>query len=145
LEEAYGVLTRRLNEQVKRNQERFPPDFMFQLTAEEKSKVIANCDHLKQLKFSKALPFAFTEHGTIMAASVLNSPRAFEIAIFVVRAFVQLRETLAKQKELARKIAQIEQRLSGHDEQSLSIVDAIKDLMYPKLPPRTRRIGFRTK
>jgi hypothetical protein len=70
LAEAYGVATRRLNEQVKRNIERFPQDFMFQLSADEKSEVIANCDHLEKLKFSKALPFAFTEHGAIMAASL---------------------------------------------------------------------------
>ena len=70
----YGVTTKRLNKQVKRNRDRFPADFMFQLSAEEKAEVIANCDHLSNLKFSKALPFAFTEHGAIMAASVLNTP-----------------------------------------------------------------------
>jgi hypothetical protein len=144
LAEACGVPTRRLNEQVKRNQERFPLDFMFQLNAEEKAKVIANCDHLKQLKYSKSLPFAFTEHGAIMAASILNSPRAVELAIFVVRAFVQLRESLAEHREIARKIAQIEQRLFGHDQQILSLIEAIKSLMNPKLPPKSRRIGFHT-
>jgi hypothetical protein len=144
LAEAYGVPTRRLNEQVRRNRERFPKDFMFQLSVEEKAEVIANCDHLNQLKFSKSLPFAFTEHGAIMAASVLNSPRAVEISVFVVRAFVQLRETMVEHREIARKIAQIEQKLSGHDEQILALVEAIKNLMDPKLPPRTRRIGFHT-
>ena len=88
LAEFYGIPTRRLNEQVKRNKERFPDDFMFQLNADEKSEVIAKCDHLEKLKFSKALPFAFTEHGAIMAASVLNSPQAAEVSIFIVRAFV---------------------------------------------------------
>lgn len=144
LAEAYGVPTRRLNEQVRRNRERFPKDFMFQLSVEEKAEVIANCDHLNQLKFSKSLPFAFTEHGAIMAASVLNSPRAVEISVFVVRAFVQLRETMVEHREIAHKIAQIEQKLSGHDEQILALVEAIKNLMDPKLPPRTRRIGFHT-
>jgi len=144
LAEAYGVPTRRLNEQVKRNRERFPEDFMFQLSPEEKAEVIANCDHLHQLKFSKSLPFAFTEHGAIMAASVLNSPRAVEISVFVVRAFVQLRETLIEHREIARKIAQIEQKLSGHDEQILVLVEALKNLMDPTLPPKTRRIGFHT-
>ena len=142
LAEVYGVPTRRLNEQVKRNRERFPEDFMFQLTADEKAEVIANCDHLEKLKFSKALPFAFTEHGAIMAASVLNSPNAIEVSVFVVRAFVQLREIISGHRELARKIEQLERKLSDHDEQILVIVEAIKQLMDPKPPPKSRRIGF---
>jgi len=144
LAEAYGVPTRRLNEQVKRNQERFPKDFMFQLSADEKAEVIANCDHLDKLKFSKALPYAFTEHGAIMAASVLNSPKAVEVSVFIVRAFVQLREVLAGHKELARKITQLERRLGDHDEQIMALVQAIKQLMDPKSPPKARRIGFNT-
>ncbi len=144
LAEAYGVPTRRLNEQVKRNHERFPEDFMFQLTAEEKAEVIANCDHLDKLKFSKALPYAFTEHGAIMAASVLNSPKAVEVSVFVVRAFVQLREVLAGHKEIAQKIALLERKLGDHDEQIVVLVEAIKQLMDPKPPPRIRRIGFNT-
>jgi hypothetical protein len=144
LAEAYGVPTRRLNEQVRRNQDRFPDDFMFQLTVEEKAEVIANCDHLEKLKFSKALPLAFTEHGTIMAASVLNSPKAVEVSVFVVRAFVQLREAIAGHKELARRIAKLERKLGDHDEQIIILVEAIKQLMDPKLPPKTRRIGFHT-
>lgn len=142
LAEAYGVPTRRLNEQVKRNKGRFPEDFMFQLTPEEKSEVIANCDHLSKLKFSKALPHVFTEHGAIMAASILNSPKAVEVSVYVVRAFVQLREVIAGHKELARRIGQLERKLSDHDDQILVMVEAIKQLMDPKLPPRTRRIGF---
>ena len=142
LAEAYGVPTRRLNEQVKRNKKRFPEDFMFQLAPEEKAEVIANCDHLSKLKFSKVLPFVFTEHGAIMAASVLNSPKAVEVSVFVVRAFVQLREVIAGHKELARKIGQLERKLSGHDDQIQVMVEAIRQLMDPKLPPRTRRIGF---
>jgi len=144
LAEAYGVPTRRLNEQVKRNHERFPEDFMFQLSAEEKAEVIANCDHLDKLKFSKALPYAFTEHGAIMAASVLNSPKAVEVSVFVVRAFVQLREVLAGHKEIAHKIALLERKLGDHDEQIVVLVEAIKQLMDPKPPPKIRRIGFNT-
>jgi hypothetical protein len=144
LAEAYGIPTRRLNEQVKRNKERFPQDFMFQLTNDEKAEVIANCDHLNKLKYSKALPHAFTEHGAIMAASILNSPKAIEISVFIVRAFVQLREVLSGHKELARKISQLERKLGDHDEQIMVLVDAIKQLMDPKLPPKTRRIGFHT-
>ena len=144
LAEAYSVPTRRLNEQVRRNLDRFPEDFMFQLTAEEKAEVIANCDHLEKLKFSKSLPLVFTEHGAIMAASVLNSPKAVEVSVFVVRALVQLRETIAGHKELARKIAKLERKLGDHDEQIMVLVEAIKQLMDPKPPPKTRRIGFQT-
>lgn len=144
LAEAYGVPTRRLNEQVRRNRDRFPDDFMFQLTPEEKTEVIANCDHLERLKFSKAMPLVFTEHGAIMAASVLNSPKAVEVSVFVVRAFVQLREVIAGHKEIAHKIALLEKKLGDHDEQIMVIVEAIKQLMDPKPPPKTRRIGFET-
>jgi hypothetical protein len=88
LAELYDVTTKRLNEQVKRNRGRFPADFMFQLTAKEKTEVVANCDHLSKLKFSPVLPNAFTEHGAIMVASVLNTPRAIQTSVLVVRAFV---------------------------------------------------------
>ena len=88
----YGVTTKRLNEQVKRNRKRFPADFMFQLTSREKAEVVANCDHLTRLKFSPTNPFAFTEHGAVMVASVINSERAVEVSVYVVRAFVKLRE-----------------------------------------------------
>ncbi|MDJ0855178.1 MAG: hypothetical protein QNI88_08215 [Desulfobacterales bacterium] len=104
--------------------------------------MVAICDHLEKLKFSPVNPRVFTEHGAIMAASVLNSPRAIEVSVFVVRAFVQLRETLAQHKEISRKIEQIERRLSEHDEQITALVGAIKQLMSPKLPPQKRRIGF---
>jgi hypothetical protein len=142
LAEFYGVPTKRLNEQVKRNTNRFPADFMFQLSSEEKAKVVANCDHLEKLKYSKALPYAFTEHGAIMAASVLNSPRAIEVSVFIVRAFIKLRQIIAGQKELQRKISQIERRLTDHDEQIIELVDLIKQLLNPKPPPNKRRIGF---
>ena len=85
----YGVETKRLNEQVKRNIERFPKDFMFQLTANEKADVVANCDHLSKLKFSKTLPYVFTEHGAIQAANVLSSKEAIEMGVYIVRAFVR--------------------------------------------------------
>jgi hypothetical protein len=84
----YGVATKVLNQAVKRNRDRFPPDFTFQLNANEKKEVVTNCDHLAKLRFSPRLPYAFTEHGTIMAATILNSPRAVEVRVFVVRAFV---------------------------------------------------------
>ncbi len=142
LAEFYGVPKKHLNEQVKRNKDRFPKDFMVQLSPREKAEVVANCDHLSKLKFSKALPYAFTEHGAIMAASVLNSPRAIEVSVFIVRAFVKIRRTIAEHKELARKIAQLEPRMADHDEQILSLVQAIRQLMKPEPPPKKRRIGF---
>src|SRR6266851_3649911 len=100
----YEVQTRALNQAVKRNIERFPEDFMFQLTANEKSEVITNCDHLAPLKFAKSLPFAFTEHGAIMAATVLNSARAVAMSVCVVRAFLQMREQLEVNVEILRRL-----------------------------------------
>ena len=117
---------------------------MFQLNADEKSEVVAKCDHLEKLKFSKALPYAFTEHGAIMAASVLNSPQATEVSIFIVRAFVKLRLAITEHKELTRKISQIERHLTGHDEQIAAIVKTIKQLIQPSSVPKKRRIGFDT-
>ncbi len=137
----YGVTTKRLNEQVKRNRERFPLDFMFQLTAREKAEVVANCDHLVKLKYSAGYPYAFTEHGAIMAASVLNTKRAVEVSLFVVRAFVRIREILSTNKELAHKLSELEHKLEKHDEAIRSLVNAIRQLMSspePKRPP----IGF---
>ena len=138
----YGVPTKRLNEQVKRNANRFPDDFMFQLTKSEKSEVVANCDHLENLKYSRSLPYAFTEHGAIMAASVLNTPRAIEVSVFIVRAFIKLRQFIAGRKELQRKISQIDKRLTDHDEQIVELVNLIKQLLNPEPPPKKRRIGF---
>ena len=140
----YGVTTKRLNEQVRRNQSRFPEDFVFRLSPEEKSEVVAKCDHLSKLKFSPALPFAFTEHGAIMAASVLNSQRAIETSILVVRAFVRLREILITHRELARKLEELEGRIEAHDEQIVAIFEAIRQLMTPPDPPR-KKIGFEVK
>ncbi|MDI6788864.1 MAG: ORF6N domain-containing protein [Planctomycetota bacterium] len=138
----YGVTTKRLNEQVKRNRERFPEDFMFQLTAEEKVKVVANCDHLRRIKFSPTLPYAFTEHGAVMLASVLNSNIAVKASIQVVRAFVRLREIIASHKELARKLEALEKK---YDAQFKVVFDAIRQLMEPSEPPPKTRIGFHIK
>jgi hypothetical protein len=144
LADLYGVTTKRLNEQVKRNRKRFPADFMFQLTSQEKAEVVANCDHLTRLKFSPAKPFAFTEHGAVMVASVLNSERAVEVSVYVVRAFVKLRELLGTHKKLARKLAQLERRVESHDDHIHSLFEAIRQLMEPPAS-RTRRIGFKTR
>ena len=142
LAEFYGVPTKRLNEQVKRNKDRFPHDFMFQLSPDEKAEVVANCDHLENLKYSTALPYAFTEHGAIMAAGVLNTSRAIEISVFIVRAFVKIRQMVAGHKDLQRKISQIERRLTDHDEQIIELVNLIKQLLNPEPPPKKRRIGY---
>ena len=99
----YGVSTKRLNQQVKRNQGRFPPDFTFQLTPRERDEVVANCDHLAKLKFSPSMPYAYTEHGALMAASVLNTPRAVEVGLYVVRAFVALRDAFANHASAPEK------------------------------------------
>jgi hypothetical protein len=144
LAEFYGVSTKRLNEQVKRNRDRFPDDFMFQLTSSERSELVAKCDHLSRLKFAKALPHAFTEHGAIMAASVLNTERAVEVAVFVVRAFVKIRRVLSEHRELAQRLVQLEVRLSDHDEQILGVVRAIRTLLGNDPVPKRRRIGFNT-
>ena len=138
----YGVTTKRLNEQVKRNRDRFPEDFMFQLTGSEKSELVANCDHLSRLKFAKAMPYAFTEHGAIMAASVLNSKRAVEVSLFVVRAFVKLRRVLSEHHILARRLDELERKLADHDTQILAVVQAIQALLGPAPVPKRRRIGF---
>jgi hypothetical protein len=139
----YGTTTKRLNEQVKRNADRFPEDFMFQLTKTEKAEVVAICDHLAKLKFSPVLPNAFTEHGAIMVATVLNTKRAIQVSLFVVRAFVKLREMLSTHKELAHKLAALERKLQNHDESIRSLVVAIRQLMAPPEPePPKKRIGF---
>ncbi|MEX2172932.1 MAG: ORF6N domain-containing protein [Pirellulaceae bacterium] len=141
----YEVETKALNRAVTRNSERFPEDFMFELTSEEKGQVVASRPHLSPIKFSTVLPHAFTEHGAIMAASVLSSPRAAEASIFVVRAFVKLRQLLSSHKELAHKVAELERQLGDHDEAIQTIVVAIKQLMEPPpAPPATprRKIGF---
>lgn len=139
----YGVSTKRLNEQVKRNNERFPEDFMFQLTKEEKDEVVANCGHLEKLKFSPNLPFAFTEYGAVMVASVLNTPVAIQMSIQVVRAFIKLREIITTHKELAYKLAELERKIDEHDEEIKVILEAIHQLMTPPQKPR-RKVGFIT-
>lgn len=135
----YGVSTKRLNEQVKRNQERFPATFMFQLTEDEKQKVVANCDHLINIKYSHKLPYAFTEHGAVMLANVLKSQRAIFVSIEVVKTFIHLREALISHHELAHKITNLEKK---YDAQFQVVFDALRKLIEPENPPPKRRIGF---
>jgi hypothetical protein len=136
------ALQERLNEQVKRNRDRFPGDFTFALTPEEKGEVVANCDHLARLKSSRTPPNAFTEHGTIMAASVPNTPRAIAVSVYVVRAFVRLRQMLVGHNELARKLEELERKVASHDESIRNLVAAIRQLAEPPIGPKRRPIGF---
>ncbi|MBL0037691.1 MAG: ORF6N domain-containing protein [Nitrosomonadales bacterium] len=142
LAELYGVPTKALNQAVKRNQERFPEDFMFQLSAAEKAEVVTNCDHLANLKFAKTSPYAFTEHGAIQAANVLSSPRAVEMGVYVVRAFVRLREVLASSKELTAKLNELEHKVDSHDQAIAGLINAMRELMQPPEPQKKRSIGF---
>ena len=143
LADLYGVETKRLNQQVSRNRDRFPADFSFCLTNKEVT-ILKLHFATSRLEWGgrRKLPFAFTEHGAIMAASVLNTPRAVEMSVFVVRAFVRLRTFLATHKELAEKLAELERKLESHDEQIVAIIDAIKRLMAPPGKADKRRIGI---
>ena len=139
----FGVPTFRLNEAIKRNRERFPEDFMFQLTQEEFASLTSQIAISKRGRGGRrSLPHAFTEHGVLMAANVLRSDRAVRMSVHVVRAFVRLREMLASHKELAQKLAELEQRISKHDTDIQAIVIAIRRLMAPPEPPK-KRVGFR--
>lgn len=138
----YGVSTKRFNEQVRRNRERFPPDFMFQLTAEELPALRSQIATIKggRGQHRKYLPFVFTEHGAIMAATILNSPRAVDMSVYVVRAFVHLRELLSSNRELARRFAELEarldKRLTQHDQAIAAILSAIRQLMNSPQPQK---------
>jgi len=142
LAELYGVRVRHLNQQVKRNAKRFPLAFRFQLSAHElkilrSQNVISSEGH----GGSRYLPYAFTEHGAIMAATVLNSERAIEMSVFVVLAFVRMRRAIAGHRLILTKLAQLERRLETHDADIQDLMDAIRELMSPEEPNR-RRIGF---
>lgn len=143
LAEVYGVTTKRLNEQVHRNLDRFPEDFMFRLTAEEVDSLRSqNATSNIGRGGRRSLPYVFTEHGAVMLASVLNSPQAVEASIFVVRALIRMREMLGAHKELAAKIADLDRRVGQHDESIRSLVHAIRQLMAP-VEGKTKRIGFK--
>jgi len=142
LAELYGVGTKRLNEQVKRNRSRFPSDFMFQLSFEETKSLRSHFATSGGGPGGRRYrPYAFTEHGAVMVASVLNTARAIEVSVYVVRAFVNLRKMLGTRREMARKLVELENRIESHDEDIAALFAAIKELM--ELPERPRkRIGF---
>jgi hypothetical protein len=137
----YGVKLKRLNEQVRRNSGRFPRDFAFQLTLQEFVNMRSQIATASKRNI-RYLPWVFTEHGALMLASVLNSQTAVEASVHVVRAFVLMREQLAAHKELAQKLSDLENRVSGHDEAITNLFEAIRQLIEPRLPEDRREIGF---
>jgi ORF6N domain len=143
LAEIYGVSVKRLNQQVNRNRERFPADFMFQLKPREFANLrLQIATARKGHGGRRSSPYAFTEHGAIMAATVLNSAQAVLMSVYVVRAFVHLREALSANKELAARIEELEKHMDKHDGAIQEIVKVLKRLMNPP-PSRRRKIGFR--
>ena len=139
----YGVPTKHLNQALKRNLKRFPKDFAFQLTPDDfanlKSQIVTSSSHGGRRK----LPTVFTEHGAIMLASILNSARAVDMSVFVVRAFAQMRETFLASRQLTAKLDELEKRVGGHDETLAALIDAIRPLLEPAVDEKRRReIGF---
>ena len=142
LAELYGVPVKQLNQQVKRNRDRFPSDFVFTVTSAEYEDLRSqNATSSSKHGGRRYLPHAFTEHGAIMAATVLNSKRAIEMSVFVVRAFVRMREAILDNQRIAAKLDELENRLDAHDGSIEELVEAIRELIAP-LPASNRRIGF---
>ena len=132
----YGVETKHLNRQVKRNSIRFPGEFMFQLTTHEKEELVTICHRFESLKHSSFLPYAFTEHGVAMLANVLKSEQAVRISIMIIKVFIKLKELISFHKELLRKISEIEQRIGGHDKEIQVILETIRQLMKEEEKPK---------
>ena len=143
LAELYGVVTHRLNEQVKRNKKRFPKDFYFQLTQTEFENLISHFA-ISRWGGTRKRPYAFTQDGVAMLSSVLNSDRAIDVNIQIMRTFTKLREMLASHKDLARKIEELELKFRGHDEKFVLVFEAIRGLMQEEEKPK-RGIGFHVK
>ncbi|MEO8605647.1 MAG: ORF6N domain-containing protein [bacterium] len=137
----YGVATRRLNEQVQRNLARFPSDFMFRLTLPEVANLKSQIATSSSWGGRRKAPYAFTEHGAVMLATVLRSPRATDMSLHIVRAFIAMRQMLGSQRVLARKLNELERRVGSHDRDLAAVVQAIRQLM-PAARPGRRRIGF---
>jgi hypothetical protein len=141
LAKLYRVETKYLNRQINRNKERFPEEFMFQLTKEEKNEVVTNCHHLESLKFSHSLPYAFNEHGIAMLATVLKGNIAVKISIHIIKAFVKLRGLAATYTELSRKLDHLENKVQKHDKDIQMIFNSIRQMIIFKESPK-RKIGF---
>lgn len=146
LAQLYGVLTKYLTRQVRRNIERFPDDFMFQLSKEEADDSRSQIGTLKRGQNIKYLPCAFTEHGILMLSSVLNSPRAIKVNIQIMRAFVKLRELMTTHHDLAKKINDLQRQYKDHDQKIIMIFEAIRQIMITPAsePPEKKKIGFHT-
>ena len=148
LARTYGVTTKRLNEQVKRNANRFPEDFMFQLSKEEWESfqpLRSQNATLKRGQHRKYLPYVFTEHGALMAANILNSSRSIEMSVFIVRAFVKMREQLLTTATMAKRLAEVEKLLLVHDSALGDLYQKIQPLLMPPEEPEKKRIGFDVK
>jgi hypothetical protein len=141
----YGVTTKALNQAVRRNAARFPGDFAFLLTPEEKTEVVTNYDHLRRLRFSPVSPRAFTEHGALMVATILNSPRAVAMTVYVIRAFVKMRGALAANAAILKRLAEIDKTLLIHDVALREIFEKLRPLLAPPPPPPKPEIGFHIK
>ena len=137
----YGVTPKRFNEQVRRNRKRFPPDFMFRLTNQEVA-ILRSQIATSSWGGRRYAPTAFTEHGAVMAASILSSPVAIAATVYVVRAFVQMRNALAEHHEIAERLGQLERKVGSHDQAIVEILRALRELTRPVEPSRRRRIGF---
>jgi len=141
----YGVKTMVLNQAVKRNIKRFPPEFMFQLTDEEKIEVITNCDNLKRIKFSPHNPYVFTEHGVAMLSSVLNSEQAIAFNIQIIKAFVKLREMALTNKDLSKRVDELERSLISYARENNTNIEGIfRQLAYLTDITKPKKIGFNT-
>ena len=138
----YGVETKYLNRQVRRNMKRFPKEFMFKLTQKEKEELVTNWHRFEKLKHSSSCPYAFTEHGVAMLASILNSPIAIRISIHIVKTFIRLRELILDHKELALRIGRLEGKADKQDDEIQEILEAIRELLEPKPEKPKKSIGF---
>ena len=144
LAELYGVTTKRLNEQVKRNLQRFPEDFMFQITQDEWELLVIQFEHLSVLKYSSVLPYVFTEHGAVMLASVLNSAKAIEMNILVVRAFTQLRQLLVDTTELRLDLEKIRKRVDNHSKNVELVFNYLDEFLKKKEKTvKHKQMGYR--
>jgi phage regulator Rha-like protein len=141
--ELYGVETKHLNRQVRRNLQRFPKEFMFRLNKKERDELVTICHRLSSLKHSSAMPLAFTEHGVAMLATILNSKRAVKMSIIIVKTFVKLRETISKHREIVLQLKFLQEKVDRHDKEIIAIFEVIQQLIEPPVEEKPkRRIGF---
>ena len=142
LSSLYGVSTKAINQAVKRNPRRFPEDFVFQLNEQEKKEVVTNCDHLASLKFSHQLPYAFTEQGVAMLSSVLNSDRAIDVNVIIMRVFVKFRELVSVSQVILKRLDDLENRMDKNDSEVRAIFQVIRDFVEPRAKRNKQKIGF---